>query len=248
VFASSPLRVPFLLIIELQGLPFGADAAMQAAPYEQPKATPMTLTRKSPAGGATIRRPLQVAAAALSLFLLAACGKAAATNDAAKPPDQHRADVAAAISPTVLRPGQPIPKPKGEPVLALLGKIGAVNDGRALRFDTSTLEQLGLVKVTVYEPWVKKNLDFQGVWLADVLKLAQTTPDARGIHLTAMDDYQVDLSMGDIQTGRVLLATKAGDGSPLPIEAGGPTRIVFVQGNGVSADQWIWSLKDIDVR
>jgi hypothetical protein len=147
-------------------------------------------------------------------------------------------------------PGEPVPTPAGPTVLTLTGKIGQVNDGAALRLDPATLDQLGLVKVAVFDPWVKKELQLQGTWLNDLLDVAQPTAAAQGIHLTALDNYQVDVTMADIRAGGILLATKTGDGQPIPIAEGGPLRIVFVGGvpSGANADQWIWSVTMIDVR
>jgi hypothetical protein len=40
------------------------------------------------------------------------------------------------------------------------------------------------------------------------------------------------------------------DGSAIPIDQGGPVRVVFLDGveAGKNPDQWIWSIKEIDVR
>jgi hypothetical protein len=156
----------------------------------------------------------------------------------------------AVLQPAVLRPDQPVPAPTEAPLLTLTGRIGATNGGNALRFDETTLEQLGRVRVTVYEPWVKQTLGFQGVWLSDVLAVARADPAARTVHITALDDYQVDLTTADVRAGGILLATRDGDGNPIRVEDGGPTRIVFAGGvpSGSSADQWIWSLSTIDLR
>ena len=151
-----------------------------------------------------------------------------------------------------LRPGQAVPAPASvtATVLTLTGLVGATNTGPALAFDRVTLDQLGLAKVSLFEPWTKKTMQFQGVWLADLLKVAQIDASARTLQLSALDDYQVELTMAEVNAGGILLATGTGDGSPIPVEDGGPTRIVFVDGtaSGKSADQWIWSLKAIDVR
>jgi hypothetical protein len=124
------------------------------------------------------------------------------------------------------------------------------NDGAFLQLGVDTLDQLGVVKVDTYEPWAKKRMGFQGVWLADLLKVAGIDKSARTVHFTALDDYQVDLTMAEITKGGIFLATKSADGSPIPIDQGGPTRIVFMDGvkAGASADQWVWSLKDIRVK
>ena len=48
----------------------------------------------------------------------------------------------------------------------------------------------------------------------------------------------------------VLVATASGNGRELPIDKGGPTRIIFTDGTeaGAASEQWIWSIKTIDVR
>jgi hypothetical protein len=190
---------------------------------------------------------LGLAALLALLALTAAC--AAKPTQTAKAPAQPIAPPTVLETP-VLHPGERVPAPDSPPVLTLTGKIAETNGDKSLRFDPVTLDRLGLVGVTVYEPWVKRDLEFQGVWLADLLKVAQPEPSAQSIHLTALDDYQIDLTLADVMAGGILLATRTGDGSSIPIEDGGPTRIVFVEGipSGASADQWIWSLSMIDVR
>jgi hypothetical protein len=194
---------------------------------------------------------LRLVVAASAICLVAACGgastpdsHAAATKKAAKP-----AFASTRLQPPVLRAGHAVPLSK-DPILAVEGKISATNDGHVLRLGVDTLDQLGVLKVNTYEPWAKKRMSFQGMWLADMLKVAGIDQSARTVHFTALDDYQVDLTMTEIAKGGIFLATKSADGSPIPIDQGGPTRIVFMDGvtAGASADQWVWSLKDINVK
>jgi hypothetical protein len=155
------------------------------------------------------------------------------------------------VAPPRWQPDGPVHAPTGPVLLTLTGKIGQRNvDRSALHFDAATLDELGVVKAKVYEPWVKQELEFQGVWMNDLIEAAKPTGGAQSIHITALDNYQVDLSMADIRAGGILAATKRGDGTPIPIEEGGPVRVVFVGGvpSGASADQWIWNLTTIDVR
>lgn len=184
--------------------------------------------------------------AALVLATLAAC--ATPTPTAAPTGAVDPAPVL--LQPAVLLPDQPVPAPTGPTVLAVTGRIGVTNGDGALSLDEETLDALGRLRLTVYEPWVKQTLNFQGVWLGDLLRVAHPDPGAQTLHITALDDYQVELPIADVLAGGVLLATRDGDGHPIPVEDGGPTRIVFVEGvpSGASADQWIWSLATIDVR
>jgi len=187
------------------------------------------------------------------LAVLPACGTDSATSAApASPasPEIVPTPAPAILAPPTVAPGDTLAAPKGDTVLTLTGKIGSKNAAGTLSLDPALLDEFGLVRVSVWEPWIKQDMQFQGVWLADVLKVAQTDGSAKTLHLTALDDYQIDLSIADVMAGGIMLATKTGDGAAIPIEDGGPTRIVFVSGNlsGTSADQWIWSLSTIDVR
>jgi hypothetical protein len=194
-------------------------------------------------------RLLRVAAAVLTAgAVVTGCVTSPSVPSDAAPPSVDPAT--AVLEPAVLRPDQPVPAPNGPTVLTVTGRIGVTNGGRALRFDQATLDQLGRVRVTVFEPWVKQTLSFEGVWLADLLAVAGPDPMAGTVHITALDDYQVDLTVADVRAGGIMLATRDGDGNPIRVEDGGPTRIVFAAGipSGASADQWIWSLSAIDVR
>ncbi len=187
-------------------------------------------------------------AAVAVLALVAGCAIGTPASSAPSPQPVDPATVV--VEPAVLGPEDPVPAPAGTAVLRVTGRIGTTNGSNALSLDPATLDRLGRLRVTVYEPWVKQTMNFQGVWLSDLLRLARPDPAARTLHLTALDDYQIDLAVADVLAGGVLLATRTGDGEPIRVEDGGPTRIVFAGGvpAGASADQWIWSLASIDVR
>jgi hypothetical protein len=80
--------------------------------------------------------------------------------------------------------------------------------------------------------------------------MARPDTGATSLHLVALDDYQVDLALADVRDQSVFLATRTGDGTVLPIEDGGPTRIVFADGltDRFSPDMWIWNIETIEVR
>ena len=206
-----------------------------------------TTLLRPPPGRATMAVRLAVAAALLGLA--AACGGSPDTG-AAAPAGQAEPAPGKIISPATLKPGQAVPKPAQKPVLTITGKISAANKGHALVFDRRTLERLGVVQVRLYEPWAKKTLEFRGVWLKDLLAVAALQADAARLHMTALDDYQVDLTMAEVRAGGILVGTQAGDGSSIPIDQGGPVRILFLDGvpAGANPDQWIWSLTTVDVR
>lgn len=185
-------------------------------------------------------------AALAAVLALTACGSA---TPAAKTP-VVQATTATIVSVATLKAGQDVPAPAGKPVFTVTGKISVTNRGGTLVFDQHTVEQLGLVQAKLYEPWTKQDLEFRGVWLRDLVALAGPSAAATELHITALDDYAVDLNLADVRAGGIMLATRAGDGSAIPLDQGGPTRIVFLDGvaAGANADQWVWSIKQIDVQ
>jgi hypothetical protein len=190
---------------------------------------------------------LRCSAVVVVLGLAGGCaGSSTPTSTAAPEPTASASKI---ISAAALRPGQSIPAPTQTLVLTVTGKISAVNRGRALLFDKRTIEQLGVVQVRLFEPWTKENLEFRGVWLQDLLAVSGVAADATRLHIVALDDYAVDLTLAEIRVGGIMLATRAGDGSSIPIDKGGPTRIVFQDGvkTGANPDKWVWSVKTIDV-
>ena len=195
------------------------------------------------------------AAAALAAVLAATAGCADGGTGTGSPPagpspSPSPTSLSTVLTPARLLPGQAVPTPATTPVLTLTGQIGRPNGAAGLSLDVATIEELGLREVTLYEPWVKKRLTFQGVWLADLLAVAGVPATARVVRLTALDDYQIELPMADVRGGGILLATRTGEGTAIPVEDGGPTRIVFAGGvpAGQDAKQWIWSLVRLDVR
>jgi hypothetical protein len=207
------------------------------------------MSRSPAVGSGPLTRLLPTLGLVAILALAAGCGGRAtpSATGVGAPADPTPSKVVRA--PTLL-PGQPIPAPTGKPVLTLTGKISATNKGSAIVFDQATIDRLGQVQITVYEPWVKQDMTFRGVWLADLLTVADASTTASSLRMTALDDYRAEVTMTAVRAGGMLLATRAGDGSAIPVADGGPTRLVYVNGikSGANADLWIWSLKTIEVR
>jgi hypothetical protein len=195
------------------------------------------------------RRLLTLTAVALVSLTGTACGSdepsspAAASSASVPTPGQT-------LAAATLRSGQPIPAPKAPAVLTLTGSISNKNAAKKLALDPALLDRLGVVRIETYDPWAKKRASFQGIWLADLLKVAGATPTASTVHTTALDDYVIDFTMAEVRAGGMFVATKNGDGSEIPVDKGGPARIVFLDdvAAGENPDRWIWSLSTIEVR
>jgi hypothetical protein len=200
--------------------------------------------KKGHKSGKSHKGILRLVAAATAICLTTACGGGKATIQKQQP-----TYTATTVEPAVLRAGQAVPLPD-KPILTVRGKIATTNSLKTLRLDAKSLDHMGVLKVRVFEPALKKQMTFQGVWLADMLKVARIQNSASAVHFTALDDFQSDLTTTQIDKGGIFLATKSGDGSPIPIQNGGPTRLVFMDGvsAGKNPDAWVWSLKTLDVK
>ncbi len=182
------------------------------------------------------------AALAVALALTAACGSAGSGAPGSVPAVVRTPDAPSGASPAVA--------PQGRTILTLTGRIATTNADGALRLDLAALDRLGLLAVTVDDPWAKQRLDLQGLRLRDLVGLAGPDAGATSLHLTAHDDYQVDLDLAAVRADDVLLVTRDGAGRPLPVEDGGPTRVVFTDAAAgrFSPDLWIWNIETIEVR
>lgn len=177
------------------------------------------------------------AACLAAALLLAGCGGDPAGGPAATSGPVLLRDAS-------LRPGDPMPSATGAALLTVS------TGGTAVPFDRGALDRLSQVEVRTYEPWVKQDLVFRGVWLSDVLAVAGATPTS-WVRVVALDDYAVTFTVAEVTAaGDLLLATGDGTGTAIPVDEGGPTRIVFPPDSTVGADpdRWIWSLRTVDVR
>jgi hypothetical protein len=184
--------------------------------------------------------------AATSLVALG-CGTGATSSSAASspPPVSEWKDVSAGT----IRAGDPIPAPEDEPILSINGLISRTNRSDELAVDLTTLEEMPLIQFEVFEPFVEKNMTFEGVPIADLMEIVGADSEASELHVTALDDYEFTIPLEEIRGTKVLLATKA-EGEHMTVADGGPTRIIFPADSqfGQNPDAWVWSVETIVVR
>jgi hypothetical protein len=194
--------------------------------------------------GGTAQARVRVVLALLGTAVVAlttACGAGSDTPAPAPPPAVLRAPDPAPAT---------IPAPQGKPLVIVTGRITATNADGALRLDQAALDRFGLLAMDVDDPWAKQRVTLQGFRLRDLVEQAKPAAGATVLHVTALDDYQVDLNLSDVQADDIFLATRNGQGAALPVEDGGPTRVVFADGLAprFSPDLWIWNIETIEVR
>lgn len=156
------------------------------------------------------------------------------------------------VSSATLVNADAVPRPTHTPAVLLTGAIENTNDGRRLALDLDTLERLKLVRYRVRDPWAKRDVVYTGVLLSDLLEFARARGRASRLRMTALDDYKTTIAVSDVARWPILLATRS-DGKRIPVARGGPTRVVFPYGQfkidpSRYNEQWIWSVKTIDVR
>jgi hypothetical protein len=157
------------------------------------------------------------------------------------------------VKPAEITLGGPLPAPAKEGILTISGELTNKNTGDTLVLDMATIEKLGLVKYTVKDPWENKQVTYTGVLLADLLKAAGATEKATSIHLTALDDYQVDIVIAKTKEIPMLLATQA-DGQYMDVDHAGPTRIVFPYDTFSDSDLLdyknlsIWNISRMEIK
>lgn len=114
-------------------------------------------------------------------------------------------------------------------------------------FTYAELQALSTVEITILEPFVEEEQSFTGVPLADLLAAAGVPRDAR-IETVALNDYAyADAAAQWIENDALLAVFR--DGLPIPMDQGGPIRIVFAADSGAFEllDAWNWSLRSIAV-
>jgi len=135
--------------------------------------------------------------------------------------------------------GFPIDPPSPEEVVL------TIEAGRTVDFTYAELQELATVEIEVLEPFVELRQSFTGVPLADLLRLAEVPADAR-IETIALNDYRYADSVAQWVDSDALLAVFR-DGELIPMDQGGPIRIVFAEDSPAFEvlDAWNWSLRSI---
>jgi hypothetical protein len=174
------------------------------------------------------------------LFALIGCASAPA------------ATVYTRITQAKLKAGDAIPKPTGDVIVTVTGKIGTTNSDKAIVMDLATIESVGLVDYTVTDPFNGGKVTFRGPVMSDLLDLWQVPQDATSLHVVALNDYVVDVPMPDLRKYPVIFALQQ-DGKYMPVETRGPAMLVYPYDNfqfdhNVYNNYWAWQIKTIDVR
>ena len=113
-------------------------------------------------------------------------------------------------------------------------------------FTYRELQDRASVDITILEPFVGVEQSFTGIPLDELFAEAGVNPEEK-VETVALNDYRyADTVRSWAETGAILAIYR--DGELIPMDAGGPIRIVFDTGSPsfTNLDAWNWSLRSID--
>lgn len=143
-----------------------------------------------------------------------------------------------------------LPKPEGAVILSITGNISATNaEGRA-DFDRQMLETLEWVTVTSYTRWTDGPQSFEGVPLSAVLR--KVGASGGNVIASALNDYKVEIPLGDADAHSVLLAMKQ-NGEWMRVRDKGPIWIIYPYDDidrilDVHANRMVWQLRSLGIE
>jgi hypothetical protein len=134
------------------------------------------------------------------------------------------------------------PSEPGEPILHLDIR------GNVTEFSLESLKKLPATTVELFEPFIKTRLSFTGVSLAVLFDTAGIKADDE-VDTRALNEYRYVNAAGKFTASDGLLAYEQ-NGLSIPMDRGGPIRIVFPDGTPLSTvlDAWNWALSSITVK
>lgn len=153
--------------------------------------------------------------------------------------------------PTAAQSPEPLPAPQGPVIMLVSGNIGVTNTAEGAAFDRQMLQELGLTEIKTTTPWTDGAQVFTGV-LARTL-FERVAAQGTTVMASALNDYTVEIPMGDFQDYDVLLATEM-NGEEMPVSTKGPIWIVYPRDDQPALqdrrlhDRWVWQLKALHVQ
>jgi hypothetical protein len=120
-----------------------------------------------------------------------------------------------------------------------------VTGAQSRDYTMGELDELATQEVTILEPFVKQEETFRGVPLSELFQ-DNGIPSGSQITTIALNDYRYTDSVEAFTASNGLLAVSR-DGQAIPMDEGGPIRIIFPEGTPYFTflDAWNWSLRSI---
>lgn len=114
-------------------------------------------------------------------------------------------------------------------------------------YSISDLKDLAIDPISIVEPFLKQKQSFAGVPLATLFEAAGIKGTDK-VATIALNEYAFDDLASNFVASKGMLAIDR-DGENIPMDQGGPIRIVFPSGSKYFdfLDAWNWSLRTIEV-
>ena len=122
-----------------------------------------------------------------------------------------------------------------------------VTGTKTVDYTMGQLDKLATEHITIVEPFVKKSQSFDGVPLKTLLDAAGISVGEK-VNTIALNEYEFADTVANLETNHAILAVKR-DGADIPMDQGGPVRLVFNTDSKYFAylDAWNWSLRTIKI-
>jgi DMSO/TMAO reductase YedYZ molybdopterin-dependent catalytic subunit len=139
------------------------------------------------------------------------------------------------------------PTPQVELQRWSLAFYGEVEEPYALRWDElMALPQIEQVSdLHCVTRWSRFDQQLTGVRVRDLLERARPRPTASHVLVHCYGGYSTNLPLGALRDDDVLIAHRAG-GEPLPVEHGGPARLLVPSRYLWKSAKWVQSIEVLD--
>src|SRR4051794_11615105 len=125
-------------------------------------------------------------------------------------------------------------------------------DGLVEQPTTWTWDEIHALPPSSYEgdihcvtTWSKLGMEFVGVSIDTLLAVARPLPTASHVVATATSGYTTNLAITDVPLGRAWIAWEV-DGRPLPVDHGGPARLLVPHLYFWKSAKWVTGLTLLD--
>lgn len=119
---------------------------------------------------------------------------------------------------------RPASLPAAQFTLRIDGAIRPPDASQLVEIDSAALRALPQKTVTTRTPWYDGAVRFSGPQLWDVL--APLKPTGKALHITALNDYSVDIPLSDLQRYQPVLAWQL-NGKVISVRDKGPLFLIY---------------------
>jgi hypothetical protein len=120
-----------------------------------------------------------------------------------------------------------------------------VSGAKTVDYTMSQLKNLATVKIDIMEPFAKKRQSFDGVEMKNLFDASGITVGEK-VNTIALNEYEYADTVANFENNHAIIAVSR-DGKDIPMDQGGPIRIVFNSDSKYFTflDAWNWSLRTI---